>query len=79
MAYRQEYYFNQAEDLAEIVEVDLTVQISLGTFENCIKTREWSDLEPDAIEHKYYAPMIGLIRIVDLISNEEITLIDIQE
>ena len=61
-SYRQEYYFNEAEDEAEIVETGLSVAIPLGTFTNCIKIKEWTDLEPDHIGFKTYAPGIGLIQ-----------------
>lgn len=78
MAYRQEYYFDEAEDKAEVAEIGLTVTVLTGTYTNCIKTYETSDLDPDLKEHKYYAPHVGFIRGVDLGSNEEIQLIDIQ-
>ncbi|MBK7938912.1 MAG: hypothetical protein IPJ82_18380 [Lewinellaceae bacterium] len=78
MKYRQEYYFNHAEDEAEVLESGLTVVIPFGALNNCIKTREWTDLEPDVNENKFYAPGIGLIKTINLAENEEILLIEIQ-
>lgn len=77
--YRQEYYFNKAEDEAEVVEVDITVDIPLGSFSNCIKIREWTELEPDVTEYKYYAPGIGLIKEENVTEGEEVVLVDIRE
>ena len=30
-----------------------------GTFDDVLVTDEWSPLEPDIAEHKYYAPGVG--------------------
>lgn len=72
--YREEYLFGEAEDQAEIIGTGLTVTIPLGTYTKCIQTKNWTELEPDVIENKYYAPGIGLIKEVDLEENVEITL-----
>lgn len=77
-AYREEYYFNHAEDRAEIIATGQTVTIPYGTYTNCIKTRNWTELEPDLNENKYYAPGIGLVKEVNLTDNSEIKLITIQ-
>ncbi len=61
--YRQEYYLGEAEDLAEVVEVGVSVTIDLGTYTNCVKIKEWNPLEADGeYEFKYFAPDIGLIK-----------------
>jgi hypothetical protein len=78
MAYRQEYYFNEAEDEAEIIELGVTVTTPYGTFENCIKTREWTELEPDVNENKIYAPGTGVVKAINVTDGEEEVLIDIQ-
>ena len=78
MAYREEYYFNHAEDRAEITATGLTVIIPFGTFTTCIKTRNWTELEPSLNENKFYAPGIGLVKEIDVKDNAEIRLISIQ-
>ncbi|MDX1942945.1 MAG: hypothetical protein SFU99_20445 [Saprospiraceae bacterium] len=78
LAYRQEYYFNEAEDEAEIIETGLTITTVLGTFTNCIKTHDFTALEPDLQENKFYAPGIGLIKEINLTDKEEIFLIKIE-
>lgn len=76
--YREEYYFNHAEDEAEITGIGLTVNIPYGTFNNCIKTRNWTALEPQANENKFYAPGVGLVKEENITENFEIKLIAIQ-
>ena len=77
-AYREEYYFNHAEDRAEITGTGLTVTIPFGTYTNCIKTKNWTELEPDLNEDKFYAPGIGLVKEVDVSDKTEIVLKAIQ-
>jgi hypothetical protein len=61
-AYRQEYYAGEAEDMGEILEVGSTVTIGLGEYTDVVVTEDWTPLEPDVVEHKSYAPGVGLIR-----------------
>ena len=60
-AYRQEYYEDEAEDMAEVLSLDESVSVPYGTFDNCLKTQEWTPLEPDVVENKYYAPGVGVV------------------
>ena len=78
MAYREEYYFNHAEDRAEITGTGFTVTIPLGTYTNCIKTKNWTELEPDLNENKFYAPGIGLVKEENVTDKTEIVLKAIQ-
>ncbi len=73
MMYRQEYYFDEAEDEAEVVEAGLTVTVPFGTFTDCIKIREWTDLDPGIEGYKIYAPGIGIIR-----DGDEVVLVKIE-
>lgn len=59
--FRQEYYAGEAEDMFQIVAVDGSLQVPLGTFERTITTRDWTPLDPDVIEEKWYAFGVGLI------------------
>lgn len=78
MKYREEYYFNHAEDEAEILATGQSVTIPLGTYNNCIKTRNYTELEPSLNENKYYAPGIGLVKEVNVNDKSEVNLIAIQ-
>lgn len=60
--YRQEYYVGHAEDQGVNLSTRNTVKIGYGTFYNCLKTAEYTVLEPGVIENKWYAPGIGLIQ-----------------
>ena len=59
LKYRQEYYEGKAEDVGEVLSVDARVRVPAGTFEDCLKTRDTTPLEPDVVEHKYDAPDVG--------------------
>lgn len=60
--YRQEYFFNEAEDWGKVIELGLTVETPFATYTDCIKTEDWDALEPEVTEYKYYAPGIGVIK-----------------
>ena len=51
-----------AEDKSRIIGVDATVTTPYGTVRHCVKTAEFTDLEPDAVEYKFYCPGIGVTR-----------------
>ena len=59
MAYRQEYYKGEAEDNGEILSLDERAKVPFGSFENVLKTKDTNTLEPDLVEHKYYAKGVG--------------------
>ena len=60
--YFQEIAQEVAMDRAEIVSINTVVETPLGEFENCLKTKETSPLEPGIREFKFYAPGIGLVK-----------------
>ena len=62
--YRQEFLDGEAEDMSEILAVSETVTVAAGTFRGCVKTKEWTPLEPDVVEHKYFAPGVGNVLTV---------------
>ncbi len=78
--YRQEFYAGEAEDMAKVLALDASVSVAYGDFEDCLKTKEWTPLEPGVVEHKYYAPDVGMVleRLVEGGSGE-LELIDIIE
>jgi hypothetical protein len=60
-SYRQEYYYGKAEDMAQVLSLSESASVPYGTYTNCLQTKEWTPLEPDVVEHKYYAAGIGLL------------------
>ncbi len=61
-AYRQEYYAGEAEDMGEIIAIGDHVDVPVRAYDHVVVTRDWSPLEPDVIEQKYYAPGVGVVR-----------------
>ena len=64
--YRQEFFENEAEDVAQILSLNasITAPFQSAAFTNCIQIAEWSLVEPGTVEHKFYAAGIGLVRAV---------------
>jgi hypothetical protein len=59
--YRQEFYPGHAQDMAWIVDLSQSVKVPFRKFDDVLETLEWSPLEPDVIEKKYYAAGFGLV------------------
>lgn len=59
--YMQEFLEGEAEDYASVVGYE-TVTIDLGTYENCLVTKDLNPFESDVYELKYFAPVIGLVK-----------------
>ena len=59
--YRQEFYAGAAEDLALVRYANGSITVPAGSYENVLVTEEWTPLEPDVIELKYYAKGIGVV------------------
>ena len=62
LKYYQEIAPGVAEDRAEIVSVNDTLDTPAGTFEQVLKTEETNPLKPGEKEFKFYALGIGLIQ-----------------
>ena len=59
--YRQEYFKGEAEDVAKVIRLDATVTNALDTYRGVVITEDFSKLEPALVEHKKYAPGVGLV------------------
>ncbi len=75
--YRQEYYACEAEDMAEVAGVNRSVTVPSGAFTGCLQTREFTPLETDVNEYKYYAPGVGLVLEVDVESGARMELVTV--
>jgi hypothetical protein len=62
-----------ALDQAEIVEGCLDTEVPASEFEQCIRTRETTPLEPSAEEFKVYCPDVGLVIDASLELTEQST------
>lgn len=87
--YRQEWALGDAEDAAEVLsttygygegdELDEFVPQALAELlcdDDCVVTRDFTPLEPDVEERKYYAPGIGLFLEVDPETGDIVQLVD---
>lgn len=77
-SYKQENYPGVAEDTVDVLSINETVTVPFGTFKNCVKTYDYTPLNPDSREHKWHCPGVGaLVYVVDLVTNEKLELIDV--
>jgi hypothetical protein len=66
MTYRQEYLKGEAEDAAKVVSVDEQVEVPTGKYKGVLMTKDWTPLQPEINEHKFYARGVGPILLVGL-------------
>jgi predicted small lipoprotein YifL len=59
LTYREEYYAGEAEDTAQVLSVDERAQVPFGRFEHVLLTKNYTPLEPNLVEHKFYAKGVG--------------------
>ncbi|MCC6695939.1 MAG: hypothetical protein IT365_09960 [Candidatus Hydrogenedentes bacterium] len=59
--YRQEYYACVAEDKATVIALGESYTVPYESYEDCLRTEEFTPLDPDAVEQKVYAPGVGFI------------------
>jgi len=55
-----------AEDKGTILSLNETLCVPYGCFSNVLKTKDFSPLEPDIVENKYYAQNIGEIKAISV-------------
>jgi hypothetical protein len=58
---RQEYYKGQAEDHFQVLKIGVPVKVPYRSFGSTLLTKEWTPLEPDVVDHKFYARGIGTV------------------
>lgn len=77
VAYRQEYLACEAEDMAEVTSVSEAVSVPFGDYTDCLQTREFTPLEPDLDEAKYFCKGVGLALVIDNKTGGRVELIDV--
>src|SRR5436190_4781065 len=60
--YYQEFLAGTAEDQGQVINSNNMVNVPYGIFNHCLKTKEFTNLEPGVIEYKYYATNVGLLK-----------------
>lgn len=77
--YRQEYYKGEAEDMGEVLSLDESESVPFGSYDNLLMTKDWTPLEPEVEENKYYAKGIGVIlEVMVKGGSERVELIEIK-
>ena len=65
--YRQEWALAEAEDMGEVLSTSATESAPAASCNgDCLLTRDFTPLEPDVSENKFYAPGIGVIVAYDV-------------
>jgi hypothetical protein len=59
--YRQEYRPGEAEDTAEVLRFDPSIDVPAGTYQQVLVTEDTNPLDPDRHDTKIYAPGAGLV------------------
>ena len=76
--YRQELLYTEAEDAAEVLALDEKVTVAAGSYAHCLKTNEFTPLEPGINEFKYYAPGVGNVLVVHTDTGKRTELVSVQ-
>lgn len=63
--YDQEDAPGIAEDEAEVLALNATVHSSYGIFHGALRTADFTPLEPDLLEHKFYVKGVGQVLTLD--------------
>lgn len=58
VSYQQEYYEDEAEDMAKVLRLNADVSIEFGEYAGCLHTKEYTPLSPGDVEHKFYCGML---------------------
>ena len=70
-SYQQEYYEGEAEDRGRVLSLDESVRVPYGKWTGVLQTEDTTPLEPDLVEHKYYAKGIGVVEERDVEGGDE--------
>jgi hypothetical protein len=76
--YRQEFALGNAEDMGGVISRGTeSVTVPKGTYSaNVVQTKDWTPIEPEVYELKYYAPGIGMIKEENPESGEYVELVE---
>jgi len=58
-SFRQEYDKGNAEDQYRVADLAATVSVPFGSYHDAMLTVEWTALEPNVLDHKYYVRGVG--------------------
>ena len=61
MTYREEYYKGHAEDRSRVLALGQQAEVPFGHFSDVLLTEDYTPIEPDVLELKFYAKGIGQV------------------
>ncbi|MFR9676431.1 hypothetical protein [Streptomyces sp. TR02-1] len=68
---RQENLEGRAEDHFEVINTRAEVDVPHRSFGRVLQTKEWTPLEPDVVDHKYFAEGLGTVKEVTVEGGNE--------
>ncbi len=71
-SYGEEFAPGVAEDMARVLSLKAHANVPYGNFHGCLKTANFTPLDPESQEEKYYCPGVGLVLEVDLGSGKKV-------
>ena len=74
-AFPQEFYKGHAEDHFRVKALGVSVKVPFGSYTDALLTEEWTPLEPDVLDNKYYVHGIGQVREVAVKGDPEETVL----
>lgn len=73
--YRQEFALGEAEDMGQVISLTASAAVPAAACSgNCLQIEDYTPIEPDVLEHKYYSLGIGLILEVTPETGERVEL-----
>ena len=64
LTYREEYLAGEAEDQARVLSVDEQVEVEAGSYTGLLMTKNYTPVELDVLEYKWYAQGVGQVLAV---------------
>jgi hypothetical protein len=64
--FRREWYQGQAEDVVKVIDRSAAVTVPYGRFQHALRTAEWTALEPEVLDNKFYVAGIGQVAEVSV-------------
>ncbi len=74
--YQQELYAGEAEDAATLLSNSASLTIPYGSFENVVMTYDFTLLDSQSQEVKFFAAGVGEIKGINLITGEQAFLVE---
>jgi len=76
--YRQEYLACEAEDMGEVIALNEDVSVPADEYTGCVRTRDYTPLDADSNEYKWYCPDVGMVAEVDIFTGIRVELVSVE-